>query len=233
MKYALILAGGIGSRMGDKNTPKQFYSIGDKPIVIYTTDKFMKNKNIDKIIIVCLNDFIKYTSNLIGYYFKDSEKIEIIAGGENRFESVVKGINYIKRKYKIKDDDIIVTHDAVRPFVSESIISACISGVEEGYDGVMPVLRMKDTLYRSVDGVSITALIDRSEIYAGQAPECFRLGKYLDILYKMSEVELLAVTGSTQIAYMNNFNIRLVEGSEENFKITTPEDLERFRQLQK
>lgn len=228
MNIAIILSGGVGTRMGS-SMPKQYIEVNNKPILLYCLEVFAKHKDIDGFVIGVADEWKDYVQKIARGIDKP---ILYSPTGLTRQYTVFNALK-TARENGYAYDDIVIIHDAVRPFVSESIISACISGVEEGYDGVMPVLRMKDTLYRSVDGVSITALIDRSEIYAGQAPECFRLGKYLDVLYKMSEVELLAVTGSTQIAYMNNFNIRLVEGSEENFKITTPEDLERFRQLQK
>ena len=224
MKYALILAGGIGSRMGDKNTPKQFYSIGDKPIVIYTTDKFMKNKNIDKIIIVCLSDYIKYTSNLIGYYFKDSEKIEIIAGGENRFESVVKGINYIKRKYKIKDDDIIVTHDAVRPFINDEIINNNIK-IAKKVGACTTAVECIDTILICNNKKQIDSVPNRNIMYNVQTPQSFKLLNLYGLIKNVDKEDYNNYTDLSKLFTEVNAPIEIVPGDYNNIKITTQKDL--------
>ena len=134
------------------------------------------------------------------------------------------------REQRTEDDAIVVIHDAARPLVSEALLHRCIEGCEKA-DGVLPVLPVKDTLYMSKDGKSISALLKRSEIVAGQAPEAFRFGKYLAVHDQMSYEDILQISGSTEIAYKAGLNIKLVPGEELNFKITTTEDLDNFKHV--
>ena len=98
-------------------------------------------------------------------------------------------------------------------------------------DGVLPVVPVKDTLYQSKDGKSITSLLNRNELFAGQAPEAFRFGKYLELHEQMPREELLKINGSTEIAYKGGLKIKLIKGDVMNFKITTPEDLTNFETI--
>jgi 2-C-methyl-D-erythritol 4-phosphate cytidylyltransferase len=224
MKYALILAGGIGKRMGDKNTPKQFYSIGDKPIVIFTTEKFLKNKNIDKVIIVCLNDYIKYTTNLVGYYFKDNEKIDIIPGGDNRFESVVNGIEYIKKKYKIKNDDIVITHDAVRPFVTDEIINNNIK-IAKKMGACTTAVGCIDTILICNDKKQIDSVPNRNIMYNVQTPQTFNLLNLYGLIKNVDSENYDKYTDLSKLFAEVNAPIQIVEGDYNNIKITTQKDL--------
>ena len=130
----------------------------------------------------------------------------------------------------LENDAIVVIHDAARPFVSEALIRRCMEGCSDA-DGALPCIPVKDTLYQSKDGRSITSLLKRSEIVAGQAPEAFRFGKYLDAHNRMNREEILQISGSTEIAYKMGLNVRLVKGEEINFKITTQEDLNSFKHI--
>ncbi|MBQ5347707.1 MAG: 2-C-methyl-D-erythritol 4-phosphate cytidylyltransferase, partial [Ruminococcus sp.] len=131
-----------------------------------------------------------------------------------------------------EDTDVVIVHDAARPLVSDKIIKDCIIGAIED-DGAMPVISVKDTIYQSKDGKSIDHLLKRSELFAGQAPESFDFRKYLDIHNSVSDDEIAATAGSSEIAYRHGMKVRLVEGSERNFKITTIEDLETFETIVK
>ncbi|MDE7233113.1 MAG: 2-C-methyl-D-erythritol 4-phosphate cytidylyltransferase, partial [Lachnospiraceae bacterium] len=100
-----------------------------------------------------------------------------------------------------------------------------------GHDGVLPVLPMKDTVYQSTDGKRVGALLNRSEIYAGQAPEAFRIGPYYEANKKLCPDRILKINGSTEPAVMAGMDIVMIPGDEGNFKITTREDLERFKEI--
>ena len=95
----------------------------------------------------------------------------------------------------------------------------------------MPVIVVKDTTYYSEDGKSITSLLDRSKLWAGQAPEAFVFGKYLRVHENMSREELLKINGSTEIAFKQGLKVELIKGDPMNFKITTPEDLSNFESI--
>ena len=114
--------------------------------------------------------------------------------------------------------------------VSRELIQSCLEGCNEA-DGVLPVIPVKDTLYQSVDGQCIKNLLNRNELFAGQAPEAFRFCKYLALHEQMPREELLMINGSTEIAYKGGLKIKLIKGDVMNFKITTPEDLTNFETI--
>ena len=122
MNIALVIAGGSGQRM-HQDIPKQFLNVYDKPVIIYTLEAFQKHPNIDSIVVVCLEGW----HEILRAYCKQFgiDKLEsIVSGGENGQESIRNGINEIKKIHK--EEDIVLIHDAIRPMVSEEIISDCI-----------------------------------------------------------------------------------------------------------
>lgn len=226
MNTAVILAGGVGSRMG-VDRPKQYLLVNDKPIIAYCLEIFQNHKNIDNIVVVVSDEWKSYVEEC-------SEKYGItkICGyapaGRTRQHSIYNGLKSIDENSK--DTDVCIIHDAARPLVSDKIIDDCIVGAVED-DGAMPVISVKDTIYQSSDGKSIGSLLKRSELFAGQAPESFNFKKYYDIHNSVTDDEIANTAGSSEIAYRHNMKIRLVEGSERNFKITTIEDLETFETI--
>lgn len=225
MVTAVILCGGTGTRM-KSNQPKQYIEIEGKPILWYCLRIFKRHPLIDRIIIVAAPAWQDYIRNLIRN--PKMEKFVCFANaGTSRQDSIYHGLLKAK-EIGAKDDDIVIIHDAVRPCVSARILTDCIHMLDQA-DGAMPVLPVKDTVYKSSDGKHISALLNRDEIFAGQAPESFRFGKYLAIHEKMSEEELASVRGSCEIAFRAGMKIKMFEGEEGNYKITTPADLEKFR----
>ena len=125
-------------------------------------------------------------------------------------------------------DDIVIIHDAVRPLVSESLISNCINTAKE-HGGCMPVLPITDTVYQSKDGNTISSLLDRNTLFAGQAPEAFKLIEYYQLNASVSREELNSYKGTSEIAYKYGLTVKMISGDDGNFKITTPGDLDRFK----
>ena len=120
--------------------------------------------------------------------------------------------------------------DIRRPLVTQELIDACLD--ENRYcDGVLPVIPVKDTIYMSHDGRHIDALLERNKLFAGQAPESFVFGKYLQAHRNMSDAKLEKINGSTEIAQMAGLNVHLIKGDSMNFKITTPDDLSTFETI--
>jgi len=223
MNIALILAGGIGTRIG-ADTPKQYIKIKDRPIISYCVDVFAEHTMIDCIQIVAdemWHGFV--TENILTNKFKGFS-----APGENRQMSVYNGLCDIK-KYAL-ENDIVIIHDAARPLVSEQMICDCIAAAER-HDGALPVLPMKDTVYYSENGSCIASLLDRSKIFAGQTPEAFKLGKYYAANAALLPDRILRINGSTEPAVMAGMDIVFVEGDENNFKITTKADLKQFGEI--
>ena len=226
MNIAIILAGGTGVRLGG-DVPKQYIDINGKPVIAYCLEKFEKNNFIDSIIIVAEESWFKYVLEVIQKY-KITKFKNLANAGSSRQHSIINGLN---KAYEdgARETDIVVIHDAARPNVSDSLISSCINGLYDA-DGIMPVISVKDTLYFSNDGRVISSLLNRDSVFAGQAPESYYFGKYYSIHNGLTEDELAIVRGSSEIAYKNGMNIKLIPGDEHNYKITTTSDLEKFQQ---
>ncbi len=227
MNIALILSGGTGARMYSK-IPKQYIEIRGMPIVKYCIDKLSLHNGIDAIQIVADLPWYDQIMKCL-----DKEDIRnkfrgFSAPGANRQLSIYQGLKDIKEY--AEDSDYVLIHDAARPVISEALITRCLSAAA-GHDGVMPVLPMKDTVYYSTDGVKVKSLLNRNEIYAGQAPELFRLGTYYEANKKLLPDQILRINGSTEPAIIAGLDIVMIPGEESNFKITTKSDLERFRKM--
>lgn len=230
MNIAVILAGGTGSRI-DSGIPKQFIEIKGKPMICFCLETFFAHEDIDGIQIVADKAWREYILRHIleiEKHFGVPKKFRGFSEpGVNRQMSIYHGLKDI-REYA-KDSDTVLIHDAARPFVQASQISRCFA-VMEGHDGVISMLPMKDTVYMVNEG-KICSLLDRTCIYAGQAPELFLLGKYYEANNALLPDRILSVNGSTEPAVMAGMDIWLAEGDEGNFKVTTGKDMELFRQI--
>lgn len=229
MNIAIILSGGIGSRMG-LNVPKQYVIINDQPVINYCLSTFLENVLIDALIIVVADEWIDFVKEHLNK-LNPKKPIFYAKPGETRQYSIYNGLDIVRRN-GFHDEDIVIIHDAARPLVSHDLIRRCIQGCSNS-DGVMPVIPIKDTVYLSDDGKNIQALLNRSHLWAGQAPEAFKFGKYIKVHDEMDRGELLKITGSTEIAYKTGMYCHMIEGDPMNFKITTPEDLSNFKSLLK
>lgn len=224
MIFAAILAGGVGSRMGNSDVPKQFLNLGDKPILIHTIEKFIINSKFDKILVLTPNNFINSTIDLIKNIEGETDKIVVLEGGETRNDTIRNAISYIKSNFPIDDDSIIVTHDSVRPFVSHRIIEDNIKMASE-FGACDTVIPATDTIVESVDGDTISSIPLRDHYYQGQTPQSFKINK-LDSLYNnLSKDEIESLTDAAKIFTLNNEDVFLVEGDVTNIKITYPYDL--------
>lgn len=154
--------------------------------------------------------------------------------GANRQLSIFNGLSDIRNELEKTgvmpaERGSVLVHDAARPLLSEGLIARCVEGAK-GHAGAMPVLPMKDTVYLSNDGVSVSEFLDRSRIFAGQAPELFDIEKYYAANVRLLPDKIMSINGSTEPAVMAGMDIAMVTGDENNFKITTMADLERFKQ---
>lgn len=229
MNVAIILSGGVGSRMG-LNVPKQYVIVKDQPILNYCLSAFLENEMVDAIVIVVADEWIDFVKEHLSK-LNPQKPVYYAKPGETRQYSIYNGLTVL-REIGLKDNDVIIIHDGVRPLVSNNLICRCIDCCKE-VDGVMPVIPVKDTIYLSEDGKQIQALLNRSHLWAGQAPEAFQFGKYIKVHDEMDRNELLKITGSTEIAYKSGLCCHMIEGDPMNFKITTPEDLSNFESLLK
>lgn len=227
MNIAIILSGGVGSRMGG-DIPKQYIEVCGKPVIWYCLKTFIESPVVDVIVIARSEDW----SDCIGKVLSElncTKTVLYSEPGETRQYSIFNALKVIAANHYSKDDKVII-HDAARPLVSVKLIEDCLFSCDE-VDAVLPVIPVKDTLYQSTDGQHVTSLLNRNELFAGQAPEAFIFGKYLDLHHNMSREELLMINGSSEIAYKGGLQVKLIKGEEMNFKITTPEDLSNFESI--
>ncbi|MGL6107357.1 IspD/TarI family cytidylyltransferase [Romboutsia sp.] len=226
MIYAEILAGGKGTRMGNTEMPKQFLSIGNKPVIVHTLEMFLLNSRFNKIIIVTPKQWIQHTNDLINKHIpKDAaEKICVCEGGKDRNQSIMNGIKYIESNYGINEDDVIVTHDAVRPFLTHRIIEENIDMALEcgATDTVVPAF---DTIVESKNGEFITEIPIRDFMYQGQTPQSFNINKLTKLYNSLTEEEKIILTDAAKIFVVKGEKVKLVQGEVFNIKITTQYDL--------
>lgn len=224
MIFAVILAGGIGSRMGGTDTPKQFLTLGKKPVIIHTIEKFVINSRFDKILVLSPKSFINHTENLVGEYFGEDNNILVLEGGNTRNDTLLNAINYINGNFEVDDDSIIVTHDSVRPFVTHRIIEDNINAAKEfgACDTVVPAT---DTIVESVDGNVIANIPIRDNFYQGQTPQSFKINKLSELINSLSDEETNILTDACKIFVLKGEDVHLVDGEITNIKITYPYDL--------
>lgn len=227
MNIALLLSGGTGLRLG-ADIPKQYIAVDDKPIISYCIESLSVHDGIDGIQIVADSQWHDAITRWLAEADVKGKFRGFSAPGENRQLSILNGLESI-RDYA-SDMDVVFVHDAARPLLSRQMITKCLEAIE-GYDGVIPVLPMKDTVYESRDGKTISGLLERNRIYAGQAPELFRIGCYYEANKQLLPERILRIKGSTEPAVMAGMKMAMIAGDENNFKITTKADLERFRSI--
>lgn len=224
MVFGVVLAGGIGSRMGNIEKPKQYLNIGNKPIIIHTLEKFYINQSFEKIIVLCPQEWINHTKNLIQKHIGDNDKIAVVCGGATRNETIFNAISYIEENYKIGEDDIIVTHDSVRPFITHRIIEENIKYAKE-YGACDTVVPATDTIVCSENNQTISSIPDRSKMYQGQTPQSFKILKLKSLYESLTDEEKEILTDAAKIFVMKGEEVYLVDGEVSNIKITYPYDL--------
>lgn len=224
MVFGVILAGGVGSRMGNMEKPKQFLEIGNKPIIIHTIEKFYANSRFEKLIVLCPSQWVNHTRNMIRRYLNDTERIVVIEGGSTRNETIMNSIRYIEKEYGLDDDTVIVTHDSVRPFVTFRILEDNIESALQ-YDACDTVIPATDTIVESSSHSIISNIPDRSIMYQGQTPQSFKAKKLKELYEGLTEEEKEILTDACKIFVMKGQEVHLVEGEVFNIKITYPYDL--------
>lgn len=223
MNYAGILAGGIGTRMGRSDIPKQFLMLGNKPILIHTIEQFLISSEIDKIIIAVPQNWKSYTEDLVKKYYETSE-IEIIAGGKTRNDTILNICNYIKDSYGLNSNDVIVTHDSVRPFVTQRIIKENLKTCEIA-DAVDTVIPAFDTIVEVKDNDTISNIPIRDYMYLGQTPQTFNVETFISVYSTLTEKEKDILTDACKMFVIKNKKVKIINGESYNIKITTPYDL--------
>ena len=224
MIYAVIAAGGIGSRMGNLEKPKQYLTLKDKPIIAHTVEKFFVNSSFKKIIILCPEKWVSYTNELLKKHLPQNDRVLVIKGGPTRNETIMNAIRYIEETDGLDDETVIVTHDAVRPFVSARIIDENIEAALE-FGATDTVVPATDTIVESLDKETISSIPNRSLLYQGQTPQAFKAKKLKELYEGLTEEEKDILTDACKIFSMKGYKVHLIQGEVHNIKITYPYDL--------
>ena len=211
LKYAIIVAGGSGTRMGEK-LPKQFMLLNDKPILYYTLKTFLEAYNDLQVILVLPVDYTDMGQEIIDAYF-DKDRIRITAGGDTRFQSVKNGLQLVE------NESIIFVHDGVRCLLSQQLIHACYEkAVETG--SAIPVVTSKDSVRLLTEEGNDA--IDRNKVMLVQTPQTFH-SKILLPAFQIDYKDKFTDEATVVEAY--GLKVSLVEGEDTNIKITRPVDL--------
>lgn len=227
MNIALLLAGGVGSRLGAK-MPKQFVEVNNKPIIIYTMQEFQKHNDIDKIIVVCYEPFIQILNDLALKYHIN-KFVAAVSGGATGQESLFNGLKFLE-KYGCCDDDFIIIHDAVRPFVPRVIIDDLLLVAKEKGNACAS-LPCHETLIQTDNQLEGNKYIDRSIVRRVQTPQCF---KFNEIFYACNDANNKGINNAI---YANTLmidyghTIYFSKGFSNNIKITTHDDIALFTAL--
>ena len=224
MIYGVVLAGGVGSRMGNVGKPKQYLLVGGKPILIHTLEKFYMQSDFEKVLVLCPAEWMTHTKNLVKKYIRDTGRVIVLAGGETRNETIMNAIRYIESEGKLDEETIIVTHDSVRPFVTQRILEENIRYAKE-YGACDTAVAATDTIVCSDDNVVISDIPERRRMYQGQTPQTFKALKLKNLYYALSEKEKTVLTDAAKIFVMKGEKVPIVNGEVFNIKITYPYDL--------
>lgn len=222
--FALILAGGIGSRMG-ADLPKQYIEVSKKPIIIHTIEKFLSCENIDGIIVMTPADWVDYTNDLIVKHFPGiTDKITVAIGGSTRNDTLMNAINCIENQGFLTEKTIILTHDAVRPFINKRIIQDNIDAVRK-FGSCVTCVGATDTIAVSEDNQYIDHIPDRRHMYQVQTPQSFYAAHLRALHDALTPEEKEILTDATKIYSLNGEKVHLVDGEVYNIKITYPHDI--------
>lgn len=225
MNYVILLAGGIGNRVG-AGIPKQFINVFGKPIIAYTMQRFQEHPNIDAILLVCVDGFQSKLQKIVNDN-KISKVIKIVKGGVEYENSIMNGV--IGLKGIATPDDIVMIHWAASPFVSDEIISDNIKVCRQ--KGNAMSASYSYLLYGTNDGDCAKEVINRDTFKTLSAPQSFLYKNIVDIYKEAMERNFFDYVEPHTTAFMVKLGIPIYfsKGSQTNIKITTKEDVELFR----
>ncbi len=226
MNIAMVIAGGSGNRM-HQDIPKQFLTVNEKPVIIYTLEVFQRHPAIDEVVVVCIEGW----EQVLWAYVKQfnlTKVSAIVKGGNCGQNSIYRGLVEIGREHK--PDDIVLVHDAIRPMVSEEIISDCISKTVE-YGSAIACIPCAEVMLVTENQKSSGQVFDRDHLKRTQTPQGFRLGRLREMHEKALAQGITDSTASCMLAIQMGEEVYFSKGSEKNLKLTTVEDIDIFKAL--
>ena len=220
MNIAIILASGISLRTKTK-TPKQFLKINNKTILEHSALTFINTKEINKVIIVVREEHLSKVKSIFKKYKCHNNFLYFCVGGSSRNASIKKALEFTRNNLTIKKDDIILTHDANRIFVTSKIIKDNILSCKKN-KCVITGINSSDTIYK-YKNKSITSTLNRDELFCSQTPQTFTYEKISKII-NIKDKKIFDNSDLGTLAFLLNEKISIVQGSSLNFKITNYDD---------
>lgn len=223
---ALIIAGGVGARM-HQDIPKQFLSVNDKPVIIYTLEAFQNHPDIDAIYVACLSGWQEILKAYIKQ-FNITKAVTIIEGGKNGQDSIRNGVYAIAENYQ--NDDLIMVHDAIRPMLSADIISENIVKCKK-YGNAITVIPCMEAMLKSEDEIESTESILRNSLFRAQTPQTISVGEAVKLHKEALEKGITNSVATCTLLLELGRKVYFAKGSELNIKITTTDDITIFKAL--
>ena len=225
---AVIFAGGVGKRMHSKDLPKQFLKIHEKPIIVHTVELFNDHPEIDSIVIACVTEWIDYLNSLITKYNLGKVRM-VVPGGNTAQQYIFKGLEAAE-SISEKNDDIVLIHDGVRPLITSKTISDNIRSVKEHGSAITSV-KVKETVLLVDQDESIREVPSRSDSRLARAPQSFFLKDIIGAHRQaLEDNKIEFIDCCSMMQYYGN-KLYLIEGPQENIKITTPDDFYSMRAI--
>lgn len=226
MNIALIIAGGSGQRM-HQDIPKQFLNVNDKPVILYTMEAFQKHAEIDEISVVCIDGWEQVLS-AYAKQFGITKLKYIIPGGDCGQASIRNGVYELEKHYST--EDIVLIHDAIRPMVSQEIISDCIVKARR-YDSAIASIPCAEAMLETDNLISAERSYPRDNLKRTQTPQAFSIGKICDLHRRALEQGVTNSVASCTLMIEMGEKVYFSAGSEKNIKLTTVEDIDIFKAL--
>ena len=214
---AVVPAGGYGTRMGNE-TPKQFLQLGDVPLLVHALRVFESSRTIAEIIVVVPHDTVTDCQNELLPRFALSKISKVIAGGARRQDSVWNGLQAVDAR-----TEIVLVHDAVRPFVTDTMVESVIDGART-HGAAIVAIPLHDTVKRAAPDGMIETTLDRQRLWLAQTPQAFRI-ELLREAHRSSRQAGVEATDDAFLVERVGHRVSIVNGSIDNFKVTRPEDL--------
>ena len=222
----LIIAGGSGNRM-HQDIPKQFLTVNEKPVIVYTLEAFENHPEIDSIAVVCIDGWAQVLQ-AYARQFNISKLQYVIPGGENGQGSIRNGVFELEKHFR--DDDLVLIHDAIRPMVSAEIISDNIRVARE-HGNAITVIPCAEAMMQTEDGIVSVGSYARERLKRTQTPQAFRLGDICRLHKRALETGITNSVASCTLMIEMGEQVYFSTGSEKNIKLTTVEDIDIFKAL--
>lgn len=225
---AILTAGGIGTRT-HQDLPKQFLTVENKPIIIYTLEAFQQHPSIDEIYISCLEGW-EAVLEAYAKQFNINKLKRIVIGGVSGQESIYNGLRAIKEDYSNTTNIIVTIHDGNRPMLPQDVITDNLVKQKQ-YGSAVTVIPTTEVVFVSKDGIESKSALNRDELWRTQTPHSYKFDELWSVHNRAIEDGVINMAASCSLMQKYGYTTYFSKGSEKNIKITTIEDIEIFKAL--